>query len=307
MAGDRAVHQQLVDRAPGLVVGRARHARQRRAGHDLPPEESLEVGARAVSIFQRRRSRQHAVGDVEIVPAVAVEIERVRRPRPAPHLGVRLERPVLEAAVAEIPQQRVAAGVAAIERAHVGRRIGHERRRRGHAPPRRGPHVAGIDVEPAVVVVVEERGAHAGAVIERPRGRGHVLERHLAVARARGCDRGSWSRSRSRPGGPASRPRRSRPRRRRSGSGRCRRRGRRRGSLRRSARARRCGRACRAVRCARRSTAPAFPPCPRRRRRNTSRRTGRGRGSRRDRSRPSRSTSARPAADGRTGRRREPG
>ena len=43
LAGDRAVNQQLVDRAPGIVVGRAWHARERRAGDDLSPEESFEV------------------------------------------------------------------------------------------------------------------------------------------------------------------------------------------------------------------------------------------------------------------------
>ena len=54
--------------------------------------------------------------------------------------------------------------------------------RRRDALPGRAPHVAGVDVEQAVVVVVEERGAHAGAVIEDARGRGDVLEFHLAIA-----------------------------------------------------------------------------------------------------------------------------
>ena len=43
VAGDRVVNQQLVDRAPGIVIGRAFDARQRRARDDLPPEESFEI------------------------------------------------------------------------------------------------------------------------------------------------------------------------------------------------------------------------------------------------------------------------
>ena len=81
VARDRAVDQELVDRAPGVVVARARHAGQRRARDDLAPEEAVEiVGARA-----RRGAREHAVDDVEVVPAVAVEVERVRGPGPATH------------------------------------------------------------------------------------------------------------------------------------------------------------------------------------------------------------------------------
>ena len=48
--------------------------------------------------------------------------------------------------------------------------------------PGRAPHVAGVDVEPTVVVVVEKRGAHPRAVIEQPRRCSDVLERHRAVA-----------------------------------------------------------------------------------------------------------------------------
>ena len=42
-AGDRAVNQQLVDRAPRVVVGRAWHACERRMGDDLSPEEPFEI------------------------------------------------------------------------------------------------------------------------------------------------------------------------------------------------------------------------------------------------------------------------
>ena len=208
------VDQELVDRAPGVVVGRARDARERGARHDLPPEE-------AVQVLGARLPRQHAVDHVEVLPAVAVEVERVGRPGPAAHLGAGLERRVLEAPVAAVAEERVAPRVVAVERPHLGRGIGHEGGRRRHAQAVVAPHVAGVDVELSVVVVVEEGRAHAGAVVEDARLRGDVLEASPCRRAARGCGRGSWSRSRSRPAGPASRRRRSRPRPRRSGSGRC--------------------------------------------------------------------------------------
>src|SRR4029453_11977314 len=100
--------------------------------------------------------RQHAIDDVNVVPAVAVEIENVRRPRPTAHLCPRLERLLFEATVAAVPKQRVATGVAAVEGAYFGRRVGHEPGSRGHAQPTRAPHVAGVDIEEAVVVVIEK-------------------------------------------------------------------------------------------------------------------------------------------------------
>ena len=174
-AGNRVVDQPLVDRPPGFVVRRPLDRGQRRLGDDLAPEEALDVG---------RRPRQHAVGDVEIVEAVAVEVERVGGPRPAAHVGARLHRHVLEAAVAEVAVEAVAACVLSIAGADVGRGIGHEGRRRGDALAVRGPHVAGIDVEAAVVVVVEEGGAHASAVVEHAGLFGDVLEADRAAARA---------------------------------------------------------------------------------------------------------------------------
>ena len=50
VAGDRPVNQQLVDRPPRIVVRRARDARERRARHDLPPEEAFEIVAAAASV-----------------------------------------------------------------------------------------------------------------------------------------------------------------------------------------------------------------------------------------------------------------
>ena len=174
-AGDRLVDQQLVDRPPRLVVRRALHRRERRLRHHLPPEEPVQIGIGA---------REHPVGDVEIVPAVAVEVERVGRPRPAADVGAGLQRGVLEAAVAQVAIEAVAAGVLSIVGAHLGGRAGHERRRRGDAQAVGGPHVAGIDVEAAVVVVVEERRAHAGTVVEDAGLRRDVLEADRAAARA---------------------------------------------------------------------------------------------------------------------------
>ena len=174
-AGDRLVDQQLVDRAPRLVVGRALHWRERRLRHHLAPEEAVEIGIGA---------RQHPIGNVEIVPAVAVEVERVGGPRPAPDVGAGLQRDVLEAAVAQVAVEAVAARVLPILGAYVGGRAGHERRRCGDPLAVGGPHVAGVDVEVAVVVVVEERRAHAGAVVEDAGLRRDVLEADRAAARA---------------------------------------------------------------------------------------------------------------------------
>ena len=124
--------------------------------------------------------RQHAVDDVDVLPPVAVEVQRVGRPRPAAHLGARLERPVLEASIAAVPEEGVAAGVAPIERAHVRRSVRHEGGRGRHPQAARAPHVAGVDVEQTVVVVVEEGRAHSGAVVEHAGVGCHILERHLA-------------------------------------------------------------------------------------------------------------------------------
>ena len=77
--------QQPVGRAPAVVEGRAACARV--------------SGERAVTWRQKKLSRstsvapavarEHAVHDVEVLPAVAVEVERVRRPGPAAHLRAR--------------------------------------------------------------------------------------------------------------------------------------------------------------------------------------------------------------------------
>ena len=301
-AGDRSRDQQLVDRAPRIVVRRALDAGERRARHDLPPEEALEIVSPATALRAQRGAlgealaRQHAVDDVEVLPSVAVEVERVGRPRPAAHLGARLDRLVLEAAVAAVAEERVAARVAPIERADLGRRVGHEGGRRGHAQAARRSTCCRYRCR------ADRRCRSRGRPrSSRRRDRARRPRRprpRTSPSRpaARGCDRDSWSRSRSRRAGRATRRRRSRPTPRRSDSGRCPRRGPTPASHRRSARVRRCGRERPAGRCGHRSTAPVSPPCPRRRRRSTSRRTDTDRESRRGRSRPSRSRSTRPGA-----------
>ena len=82
-AGDRVVDQQLVDRPPRVVVRRALDAAS--AATAPRPGARRSPRGRRVAV-----ARQHAVGDVEVVPAVAVEVERVGRPGPAAHLGARL-------------------------------------------------------------------------------------------------------------------------------------------------------------------------------------------------------------------------
>ncbi len=175
MAGDRVVDQPQVDRPPRIVVGRAFDAGERRARDDLPPEEAVEIDGAVPA-------GQHAVGDVEVLPAVAVEIDRIGRPGPAPHRGARVHRAVVEGAVPAVAEQRVAPGVSPVQTAHVGRSVWHERRGRGDALARRAPHVARVDVEQTVVVVVEEGGAHAGGMVEHACPLGLVGEAHDAGA-----------------------------------------------------------------------------------------------------------------------------
>ena len=72
--------------------------------------------------------------------------------------------------------------MAAVELADLGRGVGHEGGLRRHPLAVVAPHVAGVDVQPAVVVVVEEGRAHPGPVILYARRRGHVLEAHPAAS-----------------------------------------------------------------------------------------------------------------------------
>ncbi len=169
-------HQQPVRRPPRVVVRRAELARERRPRRHLAPEEAVDV-----DVFVAGRTREHPVDDEQIREAVVVEIERVGRPRPPSELGARLQRDVLERAVASVAKQGVAARVSLVERANVGRRLWHEPWQRRHAQSGGRPHVAGVDVEVPVVVVVDKGGAHAGAVVLDAGALGDVLEAHLAV------------------------------------------------------------------------------------------------------------------------------
>ena len=172
-------NEQPVRGPPAVVVEGARLAHEGRVGHDLPPEEAVHVDRLFAGV-----PREHPVHDVEVFPAVVVEVDRVGGPRPAPELGVGGERRILERAVAPVAEERVAADVAAVDLVDVGRGVGHEARLRRHALAGGGPHVAGVDVEVAVVVVVHERRAHARAVVLDARPRGHVTEADLAVDEA---------------------------------------------------------------------------------------------------------------------------
>ena len=125
--------------------------------------------------------REHAIGDVEIFPAIVIEVECIGGPGPATELGSCLERYVGEGAVAHVAEERVAASVTAIDLAHLRGRVGLEARLRRDALPGRGPHVPGIDVQVPIVVVVQEGHAHARAVILDTRRRRHILEARLSV------------------------------------------------------------------------------------------------------------------------------
>ena len=165
--------EEPVHRAPGVLVGRARHAGERRAGRHLPPEEAVEV----VGVFPG----EHAVHHVEVLEAVPIEVERVRRPRPPPHLRARAQAHVLERPVALVAEERVAPRVTLVDLPHLRGGVGLEAGQRGHPQPRRRPHVPGVDVQAAVVVVVEEGRAHPRPVVLDSRLLRHVPEADLAV------------------------------------------------------------------------------------------------------------------------------
>ena len=251
-AGNRLAHEQLIHRAPRVVVRRAADARRGRARHDLTPEEALQISwtrCRASTCRWRRRG----------LPS--------RRCRSRARRTTTPSGPCQPARRASCPRTGRCRGSGRASCLVVWRR--YNARTSGeasgmnagdvrHTQAARAPDVAGVDVEVAIVVVVEESRAHSGAVIEHARGCGHVFERHLSVAPAAVSVEILRARSRSRPADRSTRPRRSRPTRPRSDSGRSPRPGPPRWWRRRSARARRCGRGHRAARCARRSMALAF-------------------------------------------------
>src|SRR5207249_47541 len=130
-----------------------------------------------------------AVGGVDILPAVVIEIGERGSPEPAEWIGAGLPGNIFEGAVALVPQQRVTgshilehtykseAGLPEnleVER-HVGlphalaKRVHHVAVNRGaFGEPRFfRPDVRAINVQLALVVVVGERSAHPGTVGQR--------------------------------------------------------------------------------------------------------------------------------------------
>ena len=102
---------QLINRAPSLLVVVRGGGRIRGIGNHLAPEKAVEILARGAG--------HHAVGDVEIGKAVMIEIPGVARPRPAPDPDTGRAGRILESAAAisrDIPEERIAHGVPVIER-----------------------------------------------------------------------------------------------------------------------------------------------------------------------------------------------
>ncbi len=175
VAGDRVLDHEPVQGPPGVVVGSAGGLGQRRPRHDAAPEHPVQVLLAGLA-------GHHAVHGVEVLPPVAVEVQGAGRPGPAAHVHPGRQGHVLEGAVAPVPEERVAPRVVAVERADVRRGVGHEVGARRHPETAVAPHLAAVDVEAAVAVVVEEEDAHPGRVVLDARLRRHVLEPHLPVA-----------------------------------------------------------------------------------------------------------------------------
>ena len=206
-------HEEPVGRAPRVVVWRAGLADQRRLRAVTCRQKKLSTSTYCSSLV----AREHAVHDVDVLPAVVVEVEGIGGPGPAAEL--RAAPASVTSSNVPSPRFRKSELPRACRRYSsrtVGWRVGHEPSQSRHALSGGRPHVAGVDVQVAVVVVVQERRAHARAVVLDAGWSRHVLEAHLAVHQSPGCGTGSSCRSRSRRAGPASRPRRSRPTRRRS-------------------------------------------------------------------------------------------
>ena len=162
-----------VDGPPAVLVGGPLLLRERRVCHDLAPEEAIEIVRVGVG--------HEAVRDVDVFPAVAVQIERITGPGPAALRGEGRKAHVLEGPIAAVSEERVASRVVAVELADLRRGLRLELGLVRDAQAGCRPHLAGIDVEPPVVVVVEPRHAHARLVVAHPRLRRHVGERDLPV------------------------------------------------------------------------------------------------------------------------------
>src|SRR2546423_13971874 len=90
---------QLVDGVPSLFIGPGRNTFRRRICHHLAPKETREIRRSVLRVF---RSRDIAIGDVQIGVPVMVEVPRIRAPGPSTHLNPGIRCDVAEPAVPQI-------------------------------------------------------------------------------------------------------------------------------------------------------------------------------------------------------------
>src|SRR5438093_5762598 len=104
------LRQELLNRFPGSHVAAARGIRGAGGGfrwrlrRDPPPKEASQVS-------RVLRAGDHSVGDHEVLPAVVIDIDEVRAPRPTPHGDASLEAHVAKCPITGVLEQGVAASV----------------------------------------------------------------------------------------------------------------------------------------------------------------------------------------------------
>ena len=162
---------ELIDGVPTVLVFRGRAVGHRRFRHDLPPEETIQIFLRGIG--------HHARGNEDLGRPVVIEIQPVGAPGPPAHRHPFLRGGLDEPAIARVAVERVTPGVAM-----PGRRQITPRDKcwvLDHALARRRPHVRDIQIGPAVTVVIEPRGAHAGRHVCHARFGGFVPKGALAI------------------------------------------------------------------------------------------------------------------------------
>ena len=129
--------------------------------HDLPPVETSQVSC----VF----GRDETIRDIEILPAVIVEIGKLGTPGPAPHGDIGCDTRVLEA-LRRVEKESVSASVSL----EAGQRIVRLLVTRaklaleGDTVAGRGEHVADVGVHAAVAVRVAPGDGHASRKVFRP-------------------------------------------------------------------------------------------------------------------------------------------